>query len=170
MSENKGGCLRALDDDKKREVVALFSAGCSWKAAAKYVGCSARTLRREAERDKAFGERLCQAQIRSQLEPLQALRRKAATHWRAAAWLLERVDPEQFVRFDQQLYQPQEVADLLANIQATLEKHIVDLPSQVIACGILDMAHREAGLPRGRRKLGAKLDEVPHGYPDILAG
>lgn len=165
MSKNKGGRPRSLDEDKKLEAVALFSAGCSWKAAARYVGCSANTLRREADRDKAFGERLRQAQVRSQLEPLQALRKKAATHWRAAAWLLERIDPEQFVRFDRQLYQPQEVADLLENLKTVLEENLLDFPNRFIAVEIVSRAQREAYLPSGRRKLHVDMTDIP--WPDM---
>ena len=94
----KGGRPRTLDEVKQREVCALVSAGCSLAGAGRYVNCSVKTIRREAERDPAFGDHLRKSQLAAQLEPLRALRGKANTHWRAAAWLLERVDPEQFAR------------------------------------------------------------------------
>ncbi|MCG8448170.1 MAG: hypothetical protein MI725_01145 [Pirellulales bacterium] len=158
-----------LDETKKREVCALVAAGCSFDFAGRYVGCSAKTIRREGERDAAFGERLRQAQLSAQLEPLRALRSKATTHWRAAAWLLERVDPEQFARFDRKQYHPQEVADLLENIRAALVDHLAHLPSQVIAEGLLEKALNDARLPKGRRHLQAKLSELTIGFPELLA-
>ena len=94
---NKGR-PRALDEGKQREVCALLAAGISRKQAAAYVGCTARTLQREGERDRQFAERMRRAEVTAALTPLQVMRNAAGSHWRAAAWMLERADPEQFGR------------------------------------------------------------------------
>ncbi len=165
----KGGRPRALDDVKQREVCALVSAGCSLAGAARYVNCSVKTIRREAERDPAFGDQLRKSQLAAQLEPLRALRGKANTHWRAAAWLLERVDPKQFARYDSKLLTPEEVGDLLGNIKQTLERALRDPFDQFLACGIVDAAREQANLPQGRRNVYAKLnDTLPPGIPSRL--
>ena len=95
---NKRGRPRALDEAKQRELCALVSAGASPQQAAKYVGCSVATLKRESSRNPEFGERFRRAQANASLAPLHAMRQAAQTHWRAAAWMLERTDPEQFDR------------------------------------------------------------------------
>jgi len=156
-----GGRPRALDKVKQREVCALVAAGFSLAGAGRYVDCSARTIRREAGRDAAFGEHLRKSQLTAQLEPLRALRGKACTHWRAAAWLLERVDPKQFARYDSKLLTPEEVGDLLDNIKRTLKVSLRDNYDQFMAGGVVDAARNQANLPHGRRNVYAKLNDVP---------
>ncbi len=92
------GRERILDEGKLREVCALLSAGCSLQAAAHYVQCAPNTIRREAARNPDFGRRFREARLQAQLSPLQAMRTAAASHWRAAAWMLERGDPDHFAR------------------------------------------------------------------------
>ena len=165
----KGGRPRALDEVKQREVCALVSAGCSLAGAARYVDCSVKTIHREAERDPAFSDHLRKSQLAAQLEPLRALRGKANTHWRAAAWLLERIDPKQFARYDSKLLTPEEVGDLLDNIKQTLRRALKDPYFQFITCGIVDAAREQANLPHGRRNVYAKLnDTLPPGIPSRL--
>ncbi len=94
----KPGRKPVLDEAKLREVVALASLGCKIHMAARYVGCSKRTVEREFEKNEDFRERLIKAQVGSQATPLDALRKAAGTHWRAAAWLLERGFPDEFGR------------------------------------------------------------------------
>ena len=92
------GRPRALDDVKRREVCALISAGCGISAAAKFVGCNPVTIRRESMRNVDFYEDLRKAEMAAQALPLQAIRKAAGTHWRAAAWFLERTQPLVFGR------------------------------------------------------------------------
>ncbi len=165
----KAGRPRALDEAKKREVCALLSAGASMRYAGRYVGCSAKTIHNEARRDPDFGDHLRKSQLVAKLEPLRALRKKATTHWRAAAWLLERGDPEQFARQDQKFFKPQDVANLLENIRATLKAHLKDFVSQMIASEVISRVMSEAGLPKGRGCAYAKLSELPVGMaPNLL--
>ena len=92
------GRPRALDEIKRREVCALISAGCGIERAAQYVGCNPSTIRREALRNEEFYDSLRRSELASELEPLRLLHNKAKTHWRAAAWLLERFNPERFTK------------------------------------------------------------------------
>lgn len=84
------GRPRALDEGKQREVCALTTAGMSLPKIAAYVGCSTKTIRRLRDEDPGFDERMRQAQLGADLTPLEAMRRASATHWRAAAWMLQR--------------------------------------------------------------------------------
>jgi len=87
-----------LDEIKKREIVAMVSVGCSRRVAAGYVGCSPSTIRRTAERDPAFGERLHRATYAAQIGYLKNIQKaaKKEQYWRAAAWALERLNPDDF--------------------------------------------------------------------------
>lgn len=84
------GRPRVLDDVKKREVCALLTAGMSLTKAADYVGCDRKTILRERRTDPEFEQRVRRARLAHDLTPREAMRRFASTHWRAAAWLLER--------------------------------------------------------------------------------
>lgn len=100
MSENtrlvpaprtKVGRKRILaDPEKRRTLCAMIAVGAGLEAAADHVGCSVRTIRREAERDPAFASQLVAARKELLLYPLRAMHAAASTHWRAAAWMLER--------------------------------------------------------------------------------
>ncbi|WP_425400214.1 helix-turn-helix domain-containing protein [Aeoliella sp.] len=89
---------RVLDDVKKGEIAALVSAGMSMASIARYVGCDRKTIRRERSVDEAFDERIRKAEMGVELRSLQAIRNAASTHWRAAAWLIERKDKQRAER------------------------------------------------------------------------
>ena len=119
-----GGRQRVLDDGKQREVCALVSAGCSLLAAARYVDCVPNTIRREATRNAEFGVRFREARLAAQLNPLRAMRKAAANHWRAAAWMLERTDPDQFVRRPPPAFRAKQAQALMSDVLAILNTEI----------------------------------------------
>ncbi|MGQ9504231.1 MAG: hypothetical protein ACUVQG_03830 [Thermogutta sp.] len=89
---------RGLDEFRKREILAILSVGCSRRTAARYVGCSPSTIRRTAERDPDFAESLHKAESKAQIlfmKNIAAAARKEQ-YWRAAAWALERLNPEDY--------------------------------------------------------------------------
>lgn len=81
---------KKLDDTKKREICALVTAGMRWRDVAAYVGCDEATIRRTRQSDVDFDQRVRRAEMGASLNPLEAMRRASALHWRAAAWMLER--------------------------------------------------------------------------------
>jgi hypothetical protein len=115
----KTGRPRALDEVKRREICALVSAGCAIADAAKYVGCSASTIHREAFRNRQFREQLRRAHLTNELGPLNALRHASHKYWRAAAWLLERTNPQRFAKQPIKIIKPehcQEICDLMLDV------------------------------------------------------
>lgn len=112
QERSRVGQPRVLDEMKRREICALVSMGASMKTAAEYVGCSYVTVYRERQRDEKFRMRLARARATRQLAPLQMMRQAAKTHWRAAAWLLERSDPEQYGRRRPRAFGAQELRAL----------------------------------------------------------
>jgi hypothetical protein len=88
----------ALDDAKRKTVIALLSNGSSRRVAAGYVGCAPSTITRTAARDPDFAAEVAHAEHHAEIEALRLVRNAARKerYWRAAAWLLERRNPNDF--------------------------------------------------------------------------
>ena len=87
-----------LDDAKRREIVAILAVGASRRAAARYVGCAPSTIGYTAAHDPVFGRQIERVQQQAELTYLKNIRdaAKKPQYWRAAAWVLERRNPEDF--------------------------------------------------------------------------
>jgi hypothetical protein len=96
----EGGRRSVLDAQKRAQIVAILSVGCSQAVAAQFVGCSDSTIRRTAQRDRAFGEEIRRARSNSEWALVKCIRKaaKKEQYWRAAAWALERGFPEKYGR------------------------------------------------------------------------
>lgn len=120
------GRKRLLNEASQREICALLSAGCGVTEAAKYVRCTAITIRREAQRNPEFADRIRQAQLTAQLTPLQAMRKASASHWRAAAWLLERIEPDRFVKRNPKMFTDKQFFALIRQLVDVIKQEISD--------------------------------------------
>ena len=109
---------RILDEVKQREVLAILSMGCSQGMAAKYVGCSPATIRREAARDAKFAKKLREAKGNAELGLVKNIRKAAnkEQYWRAAAWALERMFPEKYARRGPDVITAEQLAQVLAQL------------------------------------------------------
>jgi hypothetical protein len=105
---------------------ALIAAGCGIEWASRYVGVSARTIRREVLRNEDFYEQLRRAELSAQLNPLKALQNATGTHWRAAAWLLERTCPERFAKPDLKRYDQADLQEIFAALLEEINQAIPD--------------------------------------------
>jgi len=110
------GRPRVLCEAKLGEICALVSAGSSIEAAARYVSCSVLTIRREARRNRQFHESLRRSRISAELNPIQMMRSAATSEWRAAAWLLERTQPQRFAKRPPNSFSQEEVVELLGRV------------------------------------------------------
>jgi hypothetical protein len=124
------GRPRSLDDAKRREIAALLTAGYPIHAAAEYVGCSPRTIKREIRRNSEFAERVRRAETAGQLEPLSTVRNAAKSDWRAAAWYLERTNPDRFAKRNPVLLKPDEVLEQLDSIAEQMLHEVKDEPTR----------------------------------------
>src|SRR5215211_6162774 len=91
------GRRRMLDEQKKAEICALVEKGSSVEEAADTVGVSLRTVQREMKLDEDFDHEL-KLSLRATPNPEKIMQSAARAHWRAAAWLLERSDPEKYAK------------------------------------------------------------------------
>jgi len=112
----KCGRPPVLDDVKRREILAILAVGCSRRVAAAYVGCSPTTIQNTAGRDPQFAEALRHAEHQAELSYLRAIQKAARKeqYWRAAAWVLERRNPQDFALRSPDALGPEQVKQLMA--------------------------------------------------------
>ncbi len=117
-----------LDATKRQRIIALVANGSSRRKAAKFVGCSPSTITRTAARDPQFAEDLARAEENIEIHMLRALKSAATTdrYWRAAAWLLERTNPEDFGARRPDLYTAAQVLELFAKLLASLHDELAE--------------------------------------------
>jgi hypothetical protein len=113
----KPGRPPVLDDDKRRTIIAMLTNGSSARVAAAYVGCAPTTIARTAGRDPDFAAELARAQQNAEIEALRFLRKAARKdrYWRAAAWLLERRNPDDFARREPNVITEDQLRQVLAS-------------------------------------------------------
>lgn len=121
----KCGRRPVLDQYKKREILAIISVGCSRRTAARYVGCAPSTIANTAERSTAFARSLRQAEQKSEIDNIKNIQdaAKKAQYWRAAAWILERRNPEDFAPKNPNAITIADIRQLLAEfVQIIMEE------------------------------------------------
>ncbi len=142
-----------LDKSKKEIILQLARQGVSRRSAARVVGCAPSTITRTARCDPPFGADLALAEETLKLKALHAIRQAIGQdkYWRAAAWLLERLDPDRFAR------RPASVS--LADSEGLLEAIgtilVEDLP--------------EADRPRVAEKIATAFNELTEGENQFTA-
>lgn len=107
-----------LDEAKRHDVLVLLANGNSRRAAAGYVGCAAGTISRTAARDPEFAKQLARAEQRAEIECVRFLRLVGGKekYWRAAAWFLERRNPDEFAPRRPARFTGRQVIKMLATI------------------------------------------------------
>ena len=108
-----------LNPERCRDLVAYVSAGLRLEHAARYVGCSVRTVRREADVNDQFRRDLAAAELSVRSDPEKLMSRAAGSYWRAAAWMLERRDPHRFGRRRPDACGPQELEEICTTLIET---------------------------------------------------
>jgi hypothetical protein len=98
--------------------------GFGLQGAADYVRCSVNTIRREAERNPQFRDEIRHAEENAELSPLRAMQRAIHTHWRAAAWFIERAFPERFARPGAGTFAPREIRQLRNDLLEAIHSEI----------------------------------------------
>ncbi len=115
-----------LDQAKRQKIIALLANGSSRRMAARYVRCSPSTIARTAAADQVFADQLAAAESSAEIDALRAVRAafRKDRYWRAAAWLLERKNPEDFARRSPTIFTGEEVCQVISLIVEILNKDI----------------------------------------------
>ena len=114
--------------EKKQQITTMVTLGCSRRAAAGFVGCSPKTIYRTARRDPAFAAELRQAESRSEWIYLDRIRKAAMKeqYWRAAAWVLERRNPRDYLLRQPGAMTVERVQQMLIRLVETIIAQIGD--------------------------------------------
>lgn len=121
-----------LDDIKRAQICAILATGGTRSVAANYVGCTAETIRRTAERNADFREALNRAESQHEIQNLQRIQEatKKDTHWRAAAWVLERTYPDRYATRKPRLLTITELTETLDRFAEVVAEHVPDLATR----------------------------------------
>ncbi|MGD9126619.1 MAG: hypothetical protein PVH19_04500 [Planctomycetia bacterium] len=114
MEENKtNGDL--LDKIQRQKVCAILALGCSRRVAARYVGCRFSLIRATMSRDESFRQEIERAEQISEIEYIQNIKEaaKKSQYWRAAAWALERCNPDDYAFHDPTTFTMDQIRQLL---------------------------------------------------------
>jgi hypothetical protein len=130
--------------------------GASLEGAARYVGCAPSTIRREACRNADFCEALRRATFSAEVMPLQLMREFAKKYWRAAAWLLERLDPQRFGKQSVRFVKPEEFHAYVQTLTEIAKESIHDPEDRKrVSDKLADL------LKKSRREVWANRDTAP---------
>lgn len=94
----KRGRPRVIDDGVRELLVGLVGMGCSRKQAARHVGVGASTLFAALKADEGFAAKVRRAEMQQDITPLRRILEHSQKSWRAAAWILERQNPNRYAR------------------------------------------------------------------------
>ena len=93
---SKNGRPSVLDDHKKDIICAVACVGGSIRQAAQIIECSEGAIRYCLAHDEAFAARFAKSQATAQLGYLRNIKKNSNRSWRASAWALERLCPDEF--------------------------------------------------------------------------
>jgi hypothetical protein len=126
LNPRKPGRPRALDEIKRREILATIHAGFGLETAAHYAGVSPRTVHRELRRNKQFWDQYRKAELNARIEPLDTMARAVKESWRAAAWMLERKSPRDFAKVHPRMIDPLDLEAAMGQIYDAVFRSIRD--------------------------------------------
>jgi len=114
----KTGRPPVLNEEKRAQILAILSVGCSQSTAAHYVGCAASTIQRTADRDPEFAAALRKAKCNAEVSLVKNIRNaaKKEQYWRAAAWALERGFPDKYAARSPDVVTPEQLAEILGKL------------------------------------------------------
>ena len=162
---SSAGRPHALNEARCAEICDLVAAGHTVAAVARLIGCNVKTIRRHASRDEEFGRLLRAAELSSRADPLKMMRRAAGGSWRAAAWLLERTEPERYARQAPATCRPELVQQAFTRlIEAALQRLGDEASRRTVYQQLNQVAEEQTlrlFLPPSVRTTGPNPDHTP---------
>ncbi|QDT74953.1 hypothetical protein [Lacipirellula limnantheis] len=110
------GSSRVMTPERRAKLCELLAESHTLEEASEAIGVSIRTVQRERKRDEDFDHEVLLA-LQKTPDPLQLMEQAARKHWRAAAWLLERRNPEEYARKPVNATSAKKVATALRFVQ-----------------------------------------------------
>jgi hypothetical protein len=146
---NDGGRPPVLDDNKRRKIIAIIANGSSRRVAARIVGCAHSTITRTAVRDPEFAVELDAAEHSAEVEALRNLRHAARTdrYWRAAAWLLERKNPQEFAARGPTVLSLDQICALFIHLTRPIVSSLSDTDFDRLLVEVTECAEAAQGNP-----------------------
>ena len=122
-----------LDETKKREILAIITVGCTRYTAARYVGCRPADIAREICRDKNFAREVAKSEEAAEIYYMQQIKAaaKKEQYWRAAAWVLERRNPNRYAARGAHTITFEQLARLVTQIAEIVGGEIKDADVRV---------------------------------------
>jgi hypothetical protein len=123
---SRRGRRPVLDERKKADILAVLSTGCDWETAAIYVHCHPKTIHNTARRDPAFAEKLGRMRKTATLSHLANINvaGKQPHYWRASAWFLERIDPDNYGLRSPETVKPDQIEKLMAGLSRIMIEEV----------------------------------------------
>ena len=92
------------------DICMYIAFGCGLESAARFVGCSPITIRREARRNPEFRDQLRRAQLDCEIGPLNTIRKAAHTNCVRRRLVSGRMNPQQFGKKNVRYVTPEQLA------------------------------------------------------------
>jgi len=118
-----------LDDEARKNVVLLTNCGVPRTVAAGYVRRTVDDIRHMELIDEKFRDEMTHAESSNVFTALRTIAKAAdnnKSHWRAAAWLLERCYPERFGRRGAKTVTPTQMEELINIVRDVVNTHVPD--------------------------------------------
>ena len=112
------GSSRVMTPERRTKLCELIAQSHTIEEACEAIGVSIRTVQRERKRDEDFDHEVRLA-LQKTPDPLKLMEQAARKHWRAAAWLLERQNPEEYARKPVNVTSAKKVVAALRFVQET---------------------------------------------------
>ena len=103
-----------------------MAVGCGRRTAAAYVGCAASLITREMEKDAHFAAEMYRHETNPEIGFARNIQdaAKIAQYWRAAAWWLERRNPEDFGSKKQGVVSVAQIQGLLSGLTEIITEEV----------------------------------------------
>lgn len=127
MTPNRRGRKRKIDADPTiiTQLETVLSSGATVKDACAYVGIHVDTFYDWCNKDSEFSDSMKKARAQAKVASVAVIRKAAQSNWQAAAWFLERSDPENWGRTTKHILDVE--PGLLKRLQEAAKENDVDL-------------------------------------------